>query len=139
MKTKLFSLRVNCGWPMRRGQAFMAAAALVGFAMAGMGAGPSASGAASAPAMQMSLLPKLAGPQEPALAQINGEKLSARAFENTLTGLYGMGLFNEWVQVTLLRQACAKEGIHDSLWPKSITMTNDERCGQIQTGGRGRG
>ena len=127
MNTKLFSPLVNGGGLTRRSPAFIAAAAtLVGLSITCIGVGPTAGAAvpAASSAMNASLLPKFAGPHELVLAQINGEKLSSQAFTNTLTQLYGMGLFNQWIQLTLLRQACAKEGIHIG---KSVVDAQEEK------------
>ncbi len=115
MKTKLFSPVLDgIGSTWRSLVVTAAGATLLGLGLAGPGANKAAGAATSAvgKTMHISLLPTLASPQEPVLAQINGQKLSAGAFNKTLTQLYGMHLFSQWVQVTLLQQACAKEGIH---------------------------
>ncbi len=125
MKTKLVSLRVKASALTTR-SVIAAAAALVVLGMACLSTGPAVGAAVSdaAAATHISLLPKLALPHEPALARINGQRLSARSFTKTLTELYGMGLFNEWVQVTLLRQACAREGVHVG---KSVVDAQEEK------------
>lgn len=103
--------------PQRAGQIkliALATAVISGLTIGGLGCGMTAQAALPAPsaASHVSLLPTLAGPQEPALMDINGQKLSASVFNNTLTKLYGMNLLRKWMQVTLLRQACQKAGIH---------------------------
>ncbi len=63
-------------------------------------------------AYQYSVMPAYVTGKTPAIAVINGERLSQRKFIHSLLLLNGMSLFQQWLQLTLLRQACAQAGLH---------------------------
>ncbi len=84
----------------------------------------------AAPAKGISILPTVAAPGEPALVEINGERLSQPAFNDALTALYGTSLFQQWVQLTLLKQACAQAGL--KVGPADIQKQMDKVLAQLQ-------
>ncbi len=58
------------------------------------------------------ILPEVAKPGQPAVAIVNGEALSEKKFVSSLILLGGMQLMRQWFELTLLRQACEKAGLH---------------------------
>ncbi len=70
--------------------------------------------AATAPAnvYQYSIMPRYVAAGEPAIAEVNGQRLSEKKFTNSLILLNGMPLFAKWLQLTLLKQACRQAGLH---------------------------
>ncbi len=73
---------------------------------------------ATRPAAPVSLLnlpysvtPAYVSKGKPTLAVINGERLSEKKFVNSLILLNGVPLFQKWMQLTLLKQACDKAGL----------------------------
>ncbi len=73
-----------------------------------------ASAATSSPssAVPTNILPERAKPGQKAVAIVNGEPLSEKKFLNSLVLLKGMELMQRWLQLTLLKQACEKAGLH---------------------------
>ncbi len=58
-----------------------------------------------------SVTPAYVSKGKPTLAVINGERLSEKKFMNSLILLNGVPLFQKWMQLTLLKQACDKAGL----------------------------
>ncbi len=58
------------------------------------------------------IFPEKAKPGQPAVAIVNGEALSEKKFINSLLLLSGMQLMRRWFELTLLKQACEKAGLH---------------------------
>ena len=73
-----------------------------------------ASAAASAPSISIpnNIMPEKAKPGEPTVAIINGEPLSEKKFVNSMILLSGMPLMRRWIELTILKQACEKAGLH---------------------------
>jgi hypothetical protein len=58
------------------------------------------------------IMPRSPAPGNPAIAKVNGVALSKAHFLNSLLRLNGLGLLEKWIQLTVLKQACAKAGLH---------------------------
>ena len=58
------------------------------------------------------LMPRSPAPGNPAVAMVNGAALSKEHFLNSLLRLNGLGLLEKWIQLTVLKQACVKAGLH---------------------------
>ncbi len=58
------------------------------------------------------LMPRSPAPGNPAIAKVNGVALSKSHFLNSLLRLNGLGLLEKWIQLTVLKQACVKAGLH---------------------------
>ncbi|MGC8541821.1 MAG: hypothetical protein ACP5QA_14510, partial [Phycisphaerae bacterium] len=58
------------------------------------------------------LMPRSPAPGNPAVATVNGVALSKEHFLNSLLRLNGLGLLEKWIQLTVLKQACVKAGLH---------------------------
>ncbi len=58
------------------------------------------------------LMPRSPAPGNPAVAMVNGVALSKEHFLNSLLRLNGLGLLEKWIQLTVLKQACVKAGLH---------------------------
>jgi hypothetical protein len=67
---------------------------------------------AASPVIPQDILPVKAKPGQPAVAIVNGEALSEKKFINSLVLLGGMPLMRQWLELTLLKQACDKAGLH---------------------------
>ncbi|NNM84751.1 MAG: hypothetical protein HKL96_03210 [Phycisphaerales bacterium] len=113
-------------------KAAVAAACLAVLLSVGTGRQASAATATkpAAPVKSISILPTVASPGEPALVEINGERLSQPAFNDALTALYGTSLFQQWVQITLLKQACAQAGL--KVGPADIQKQMEKVLAQLQ-------
>jgi parvulin-like peptidyl-prolyl isomerase len=58
-----------------------------------------------------SVMPTNAAPDEEAIVEINGQRLSKNQFMGSLIELHGLDLFIKWRNLTVLQQACQKAGI----------------------------
>jgi hypothetical protein len=58
------------------------------------------------------LMPRSPAPGNPAIAMVNGVGLSKEHFLNSLLRLNGLGMLEKWIQLTVLKQACEKAGLH---------------------------
>lgn len=58
------------------------------------------------------LMPRSPASGDPAVATVNGVALSKAHFLNSLLRLNGVGLLEKWIQLTVLKQACEKAGLH---------------------------
>ncbi|HTV46947.1 MAG TPA: peptidylprolyl isomerase [Phycisphaerae bacterium] len=86
-----------------------ALAAIAGLGVFGISA--SADDQTSPPAPAASVMPTTAAPDEPSIAEINGQRLSRDQFVQSLIQLNGLDLFNKWERLTVLEQACKQAGI----------------------------
>ena len=58
------------------------------------------------------LMPRSPAPGNPPVATVNGVALSKEHFLNSLLRHNGLGLLEKWIQLTVLKQACVKAGLH---------------------------
>jgi parvulin-like peptidyl-prolyl isomerase len=68
--------------------------------------------AAPSSVIPQDIFPQKAKPGQPAVAIVNNEALSEKKFINSLVLLSGMQLMRQWFELTLLKQACDKAGLH---------------------------
>ncbi len=96
-----------------------AAAVAMGMLSVGMGIMPvhaagvpsSATKGADLLNLPVSVTPAYVKAGQPTLAVINGDRLSEQKFIKSLILLNGVPLFQKWMQLTLLKQACEKAGL----------------------------
>ncbi|MGC8624872.1 MAG: hypothetical protein ACP5VQ_06360 [Phycisphaerae bacterium] len=58
------------------------------------------------------LMPRSPTAGNPSIATVNGVALSKAHFLNSLLRMSGVGLLEKWIQLTVLKQACQKAGLH---------------------------
>ncbi len=58
------------------------------------------------------LMPRTPATGNPSIATVNGVALSKAHFLNSLLRINGVGLLEKWIQLTVLKQACQKAGLH---------------------------
>ncbi len=87
---------------------FLAAGLAISVGLPGLAVAATAGAKAIIP---QNVFPQKAMPGHTAVAIINGERLSEKKFVDSLLLLNGMTLMQKWFQLTLLKQACEKEGL----------------------------
>ena len=80
----------------------------------------------------ISIMPATAAPDEPAIVEINGQRLSRDQFIQALIQLHGLDLFVKWQQLTVLEQACKQAGLPtgDSVIDTQLQQMVDQMAAQ---------